>query len=160
MICQRIAVGLLATFLLASCADPRPPVPDFDALFKRAYIEPYNAGDVDRWLEVFADNAVGMHNGLPPLEGRDAIRGFGEAVRDNFEVARIEATIDEVRQSGSWALTRGSYTAEFVPKAGTEGMPAGRQSGKFLLVWERQPDGEWRIILDMGNSNGPETPPG
>jgi hypothetical protein len=39
-------------------------------------------------------------------------------------------------------------------------MPAGRQSGKFLLVWERQPDGEWRIILDMGNSNGPETPPG
>jgi len=145
----------LACFCIACGPAPSEAPVDFEQLFAERYVEPYNARDVDRWLLAFAEDAVGMHNGLPPLTGREAIRGFGEAVRDNFDVARIDASIEEVRRSGDWAWTRGRYESEFVPKPGTEGLPSGTQSGKFLLVWERQPDGDWRIILDMGNSNGP-----
>jgi len=152
---RTVAIGVMAICCYACGPGPAEPPVDFEQLFADRYVEPYNARDVDRWLQAFAEDAVGMHNGLPPLTGREAIRGFGEAVRDNFEVAQIDAGIDEVRRSGDWAWTRGHYTSEFVPKPGTEGLPAGRQTGKFLLIWERQPDGDWRIILDMGNSNGP-----
>jgi len=31
--------------------------------------------------------------------------------------------------------------------------PFGLEQGKFALLWEKQSDGEWRVILDMGNSN-------
>ncbi len=133
---------------------PAGPLPDFHALFAERYLEPFNSKDISTWLDAFAEDAVGMHNGLPPLVGRDAIRGFGEAVRDGFEVAEIDAQIDEIRRSGDWVYTRGSFTSTFVPKADNQGAPSGQQQGKFLLLWERQADGDWKIILDMGNSNG------
>ena len=30
--------------------------------------------------------------------------------------------------------------------------------GKYLSVWKRQPDGRWKIAVDMFNSNGPPVP--
>lgn len=151
----KVCILFLGAAGLVACDNTPTEQPvDFERLFAEGYVEPYNAKDIDRWLTIFADDAVGLHDGLPPLEGRDAIRGFGEAVRDNFDVAEISAQIDEVRRSGNWAWTRGRYESNFVPKPGTEGVPEGRQTGKFLLIWERQDDGNWLITLDMGNSGG------
>ena len=149
-------VVLLQLTGCASSNDPRDlSDAEFRKLFQAAYVEPYNAKDIDTWLDAFTVDAVGMHNGLPPLVGRDAIRGFGESVRDNFALAEIDASLDEIRRSGSWVYTRGTYRANFVPKMPGQGLPSGEQTGKFLLIWEVQDDGHWRIILDMGNSNGP-----
>jgi len=161
------ALAASALVMVSACqpdaptAGPAPsePLPDFDALFAERYMQPFNAKDIPAWLDGFAEDAVGMHNGLPPMVGRDAIRGFGEAVRDGFELAKIDARVDDVQHSGDWVYTRGSYTSTFVPKAGNQGAPSGQQQGKFLLLWERQPDGDWKIILDMGNSNGPPVAP-
>ena len=30
--------------------------------------------------------------------------------------------------------------------------------GKYLSVWKRQPDGRWKIAVDMFNSDGPPVP--
>jgi ketosteroid isomerase-like protein len=162
MISRRLLSALAASALvMASACQPETPtdqsvppdpLPDFDALFAERYMKPFNTKDIPAWLDAFAEDAVGMHNGLPPLVGRDAIRGFGEAVRDGFELAEIDARVDEVQHAGDWVYTRG--------KAGNQGAPSGQQQGKFLLLWERQADGDWKIILDMGNSNGrPPAPP-
>lgn len=118
------------------------------------YVAPYRQGDLDRWLEVFSIDVVALHDGLPPLEGKPAIRGFAETVAANFLIEKMTVTVDEVRLGDSWAWTRGKYDATFVAK--TETAPpgvAGSRQGKFLLVWERQSDGEWRVILDMGNDS-------
>jgi ketosteroid isomerase-like protein len=54
---------------------------------------------------------------------------------------------------GNVAWTRGEYVSEFVGKS--DGKSAwGVERGKFLLIWQRQPDGVWKIVLDTGNSNG------
>lgn len=153
--------GTLAALLLSSCGEQQRSPPsrlsdaEIEALFQSAYLQPFNDKDIEQWLEAFAEDAVGMHNGLSPLVGRDAIRDFGEAVRDNFAVAQLDASVDEIRRSGDWLYTRGTYQSNFVPKMPDQGLPSGKQVGKFLLIWERQTDGRWRIILDMGNSNGP-----
>lgn len=34
------------------------------------------------------------------------------------------------------------------------GVSWGVEHGKFLLIWQRQLSGDWKIVLDMGDSNG------
>lgn len=150
------ALGLLTAIAILGC-DSGDPAKDLHVAleleFQERYIAPYVAGDTGTWLQVFADNAVALHDGLPALSGKEAIRGFGDAVARNFVIQKLDAVVDEVRREGDWAWTRGHFDALFVEK--TEDAPpgvAGPRSGKFLLIWERQDDGRWLVVMDMGNS--------
>ncbi|MCY3750193.1 MAG: nuclear transport factor 2 family protein [Gammaproteobacteria bacterium] len=150
---------LVALVLPANgCSRQDPQVaslPDFQQLVLKEYIEPYKTGDTEGWLEVFTDDAVGMHNTLPALEGKQALRRFAETVHGMFNIEQLDVTVDSVITEGDWALTRGDFIARFVPRGeDVENRPGPRQ-GKYILLWERQTDGTWKVILDMGNSNSP-----
>ena len=153
----RIPAWLLAVammLLVSGCATAPRAVPDesfFRALVADKYVEPFRSGEIEAWSEAFAEHAVALHNRRPPDEGRAAIRAFGEAVRANFRLERFEVNVRQVSSSGDWVLTRGDFVSLFVNR--TDGStPFGEERGKFVLLWERQPDGNWRIVLDMGNS--------
>lgn len=119
------------------------------------YVEPFKAGDIDRWVDVFAQDALAYHDGPPPFKGREAIRQFGQIVRLNFHVQQFDVVVDEVRAQRNWALTAGHYAATFVPRNADAYAPAaGPRQGKFIFLWERQ-QGVWRVIADMGNSTDP-----
>ena len=100
-----------------------------------------------------------MHHSLPALHGREAIRDFGRMVHDGFVVEQFDLTVNEVRVSETWALTRGSFVSRFAPADAEQSSASGPEApptvGKFVLLWEREDDGEWRIILDMGNLDSP-----
>lgn len=150
---------VLALFVVCGCATnktPVDPVPDFDREFQERYVEPYVSGRIEDWLDVFADDAVALHDGLPPLEGKPAIKEFGDAVRANFHIKRLDAEIDEIRRHGDWVWTRGRFVADFAAKS-DEAPPgvAGERMGKFLLLWEKQEGDGWQVIMDMGNSIQP-----
>ena len=121
--------------------------------FQTRYIQPYVSGNTDEWVKVFTENAVALHDGIPAISGRAAIYDFGTRVAENFSIVRLDATIDEIRREGNWAWTRGHFDATFEARSNTAppGV-AGDRSGKFLLIWEHQPDGQWLVSLDMGNS--------
>jgi ketosteroid isomerase-like protein len=146
---------LMSVAVLTGCA-AQPPAPDdaqFRTMVAERYVAPFKSGDYARWLEVFADDAVAMHNRRPVDAGKPAIRAFATAVGEHFKVARFDVEVSEVRIDGNVAWTRGEFTSEFVGKADGKS-PWGVEHGKFLLIWQRQPDGVWKIVLDMGNSNG------
>ncbi len=158
------AIMLLLTVLLvpvSGCADyERQPADemtsqDFEQLVISGYIEPYKTGDTEHWMEIFADGAVGMHNTLPALEGKQAIRQFAEVVHSSFDIEQLDVTVDSVTREGDWALTRGNFTASFIHKDGGADIQTEPRQGKYVLLWERQNDGSWKVILDMGNSNSP-----
>lgn len=128
---------------------------DFELLVINDYIEPYKTGDTERWMEIFADDAVGMHNTLPALEGKQAIHQFAEVVHSRFDIEQLDVTVDSVTREGDWALTRGNFTASFILKGGDAEMQPEPRHGKYVLLWERQSDGTWKVILDMGNNNSP-----
>ena len=130
-------------------------LPDFEQLVLKEYIGPYKTGDTEGWLEVFADDAVGMHNTLPALEGKQALRGFAETVHGTFNIEQLDVTVDSVITEGDWALTRGNYVASFVLKDEDVENQSEPRQGKYILLWERQDDGTWKVILDMGNNNTP-----
>lgn len=152
-----LCVCVLAFFL--SCESPVPGEQQFRGWVEARYAQPFRDGEADRWAAVFDENAVGMHHTLPALEGREAIRNFGLTVHENFVVEQFDLTVKEVRVSKTWALTRGSFVSRFVPAGAAAGngraVEAPATVGKFVLVWELQDDGEWRVILDMGNLDSP-----
>jgi len=146
---------LIALFSLMTAAPLQAESLDqvfFAELVQQRYVEPFKSANVDTWVEAFADDAIALHNHRPADRGREAIRAFGERVHQVFDLMEYEVAVTDVRTEGNWAMTVGSFTTRFVSKAdGLE--PFGRQEGKFVLVWQRNDQGQWQIVLDMGNSN-------
>jgi cytochrome c oxidase subunit 2 len=153
----RFASSILMCGWMFSGCTPGDKPEDIDTViateFQNRYIEPYVAGDAEAWMDVFTEDAVALHDGLPALSGKEAIRGFADSVAENFTIVRLDAVVDEVRLNGNWAWSRGHFDANFQPKSPSapKGV-AGDRKGKFLLLWEKQEDGRWLIQLDMGNS--------
>jgi uncharacterized protein (TIGR02246 family) len=116
------------------------------------YIAPFMAGDIPRWLEVFTDDAVALHNFMPPMKGKEAISQFGTFVAGNLTIAEMKVTLSEVRVSGDLAYSWGTYHSRLLIKATGEPMPGHSENGKVLFVWKRQNDGTWKIAADMGNA--------
>ena len=158
----RLAILLPVLVALCGCAAQEGGLrADRDAVLRErvqsAYAVPLRTGEVARWSEAFAPDALALHDGIPALHGREEIRRFGATVHANFEIRQFDLTVDEVRTDGRWAITAGRYVALFVPRsAQAYAGAAGPRQGKFALVWERR-DGDWRIVLDMGNST--DAPP-
>ena len=159
MISIRFGLLLLIVSAMTSGCAMQTRVND-DAYFRNlvanAYVKPFAQGDTERWLSAFADDAVAMHNRRPVDAGKPVIREFADAVARYFRIEQFDVTVTQVRRSGDWALTRGEFVSRFVNKSDGQS-PWGQEHGKFILLWERQANDEWKIILDMGNSNGEPT---
>ena len=60
----------------------------------------------------------------------------------------------EVAKSGDMAYVSGTYTFDFKDASGK----TVKDRGKYLEVWERQPDGSWKCSADTWNSDLPAAP--
>jgi ketosteroid isomerase-like protein len=70
---------------------------------------------------------------------------------------RIEETWTPIETviSGDLAYQRGTFTVNATPKAGGN---ASHSTGTFLRIYRKQPNGEWRMVRDMFNSDQPARP--
>ena len=113
----------------------------------------YNAGDFDKLVAVFyAENAVQMPPNEPILEGKEVILSSLKKSRGEFEEHCDSSITEDVRVSGDLALARGTDTGTTAPKAGGE--PANYDI-KWLMAYERQPDGTWKCVYEIWNDNIP-----
>lgn len=158
MVQKRLLTGIVLLLAVACAqAGPASQSPDdeyFIQLVAQKYVAPFREGDIKTWLTAFSDNAIAMHNRRAMDKGKPAIEAFGRAVQTYFEVRQFDVRVTQVRQSPQWVYTVGEYTSHFVNKSDGSA-PFGIEQGKFLLLWEKQADGTWQIILDTGNANGP-----
>lgn len=112
-----------------------------------------NSGDLDLWLSLWAEDGTRMPPNAATQLGREQIaEGVGRA----FGAMNMAMTVDieEARVSGDLGLTRAAYSFRMTPKAGGEEIIV-EPDGKALTLYERQPDGSWKIIFDCFNSNVP-----
>jgi uncharacterized protein (TIGR02246 family) len=112
-----------------------------------------NAGDVDRWMEIWDADGIQMPPEDPAFFGTEQIR---ERNGKYFDKYNWTMTIDtkEVRVCADWAYGRGFYTATLIPKQPGEQVFI---DGKFLTILKRQEDGAWKFFRDCFNSNVPES---
>lgn len=151
------ALALCLPFAVACTAPAPTPAPapteaEFRDWVENRYTAPFKRGDTDVWMEIFADDAVALHNRRTADVGKDAIAAFGTLVASTFNVDEMNVNVESIRTNGDWAYTRGTYENAFSFRGTGEPAPWGREQGKFFFLWERQDDGEWKIIVDMGNS--------
>ena len=117
-----------------------------------AWLSAYAAKDVDRSLAFFDEQGSMLVPNTPILTGRDAIAKFmarGFALEDY----RITWHPNKagVASSGELGYTSGTYTMSFKDASGK----TISDNGKYLMVWKRQTNGEWKILFDTSNSDLP-----
>jgi uncharacterized protein (TIGR02246 family) len=119
---------------------------------REAHVAALNSGDVEGWVAALADDGVQMPPNFPANVGRDNIRAWCAGFLGAFQV-EFSLDVEEVQIAGSdWAFERGTYEIALTPNAGGEPM---RDAGKYITVYQRQPDGSWGMARDIWNSNNP-----
>ncbi len=156
---MRIRSFLSATTLLAaltSACQPAAefgPLPEEDIAAIRAntdtYVELTLAGDFASVAALFTENAVMLPPTESMVQGRPAILAYLEAYPT---ITEFQATVEEVGGQGSMGFSRGTYSLT----ATVEGMPDPIQdTGKWLTIVEKQPDGSWLTTTQIWNSDSP-----
>jgi ketosteroid isomerase-like protein len=143
-----LAVALLA----AGSASPAPPegnaalaeqVRRTEAAFARTMAERDHAAFVAH----LAEEAI-FFGPAGPLRGRAAVAAAWKKFYEGRE-APFSWRPEEVAvlDSGTLALTAGPVLD-----------PSGKPVGTFHSVWRREPDGNWKIVLDKGCDCPPRAP--
>ena len=141
-----LPLALLA-LLGAACAEPPGGDPEADAQAVRALIheveEANNAGDVERWVALFAADAIYMPPGPPEVTDRDSLVGDAvsalAALRDQPEVAPAKAGYLGASQGG-WVgpIAAGrSDPAFMIVSGGGPVTPATQERYRRLLLVEQ-----------------------
>jgi ketosteroid isomerase-like protein len=104
--------------------------------------------DVEKTISYWSDDAVVIPPGQPIVEGKSALRSF---VTDSFKMPgfKVHWVSRDVKFSpdGKLAYMR-SDNEMTVPRA--DGTPM-KMSGRAVTVWRRDPDGQWRCVVDTWN---------
>jgi uncharacterized protein (TIGR02246 family) len=138
---------------IAQSATGKGAAADADAI--RAVAKDYetttNAGDLERWIQTFTEDAVLLPPDHPMMAGRPAIRDF--AKRSYFDPFKMQLSFSfsDLTVSGDWAFAHGPYTLSLTPK---DGGPAVQAKGKFVDVFRRSPNG-WKFARIIFNSDAP-----
>ena len=111
-----------------------------------------NAKDWAKWTAGFAENGVAMPSNSEAIRGHSALLKFAEGYPP---FTNFTAEVTEVEGSATMAYARGTY-AITITMPGMSPMP---DKGKFLEIWKKQPDGSWKVAIDMFNSDMPMPAP-
>lgn len=117
-----------------------------------AWEEAIGARQLDATVSYYADGAVLLPSNAPIARTKEEIR---ESWRQLFASVPAGATMSavttkaEVASSGDLAYTVGTYAYA---------NPA-IDKGKFVSIWKKQPDGSWKAVIDIFNSDMPIPPP-
>jgi len=114
-----------------------------------AFDEAFNAGEIDQLMTLFTDDAISIPPGAPRREGLEAVRADMEWVHETFDPYH-ETTLIEQWVSDEVIVEMYEYRETLDPVDGGEETTG---TGDLLIVRE-QVDGEWKIALQIWNSDG------
>src|SRR5262245_54003662 len=106
--------------------------------------------DVEQTIAFYSDDAVVFPPNATSAATKEAIRnGWKEMFASSGFVISWQPTRVQVAKSGGMAWVSGSYE---LTMNDANGKPS-NDRGKYLEVWEKQTDGNWKCTADMWNSN-------
>ena len=112
------------------------------------WVADYLSGNIDGLVSVLDEDAMILSQKQPNVVGIDAIRSYFEKRAGNPGVS-FKDTIEEIRINGSWAFVRGNFMLEVASKE--EGKPGYKRAGRYLVLYEKNAGGEWKMLRDIDN---------
>lgn len=148
-------VATMLVFALSGCAPPAVDTAAEEAAIREMDVEWMNAAnakDVERMLGLYTDDASLYPPNLAIVTGKEAIRTYySQLVESPGFVTSLETTNVGISSAGDLAYSAGT-SEETINDP--EGNPV-TTSGKWVVVLKKQPDGTWKSVLDIWNSDGP-----
>ncbi len=142
--------GLLLLLALNGC---RPTLED-EALSLLETDKSFSAHSVDHgmadaFFRFMAPDGFQLRPGEDPVVGPEAVKSRLSKSTDVVlswipQAAEVSASRDFGYTWGIYAVDR--KTPQGMIRLGT---------GKYLNVWKKQPDGAWRVLVDIGNEDPP-----
>lgn len=135
--------------LAASLADSSPGPADAGAQIlaaEAAELAAWEAGDLEGVMNAYAPDAVVMPGGSV-IPDRATLRSlFEDFLADPGFSLTFRSDLPLVAASEELGVTVGTYVVTFTDPQSREVV---RRSGRHLMTWKRQEDGQWRIVRQM-----------
>jgi len=109
----------------------------------------FEKGAAEAFYHYLAEDAMGL-NGPHPIVGRDKLYESMKEGQDSYTLA-WDPQRAEVSQSADMGWSWGTYVLSTLDDSGEEK----KSYGKYLNVWQRQSDGEWKVVVDIGTPSPP-----
>ena len=130
--------------------------------FNKKYLGSINAGDIATLSSLTTEGHIMITPGRPPIVGKKLNDEANGRAFQNFNIVETWTPVETViAKSGELAFQRGTYTVKATPKAGAApGSNIPTSTGTFMRIYQKQPNGEWRMVRDMFNNDQPPKPAG
>jgi ketosteroid isomerase-like protein len=119
---------------------------DLEARFARATAE----GGGSAFASYFADDAVTLSNGKPPVTGHDAIAREATWSPKEYQLDWTPQG-GQMSPAGDMGFTWGHYEGRAKDRNGNPTVTTGR----YMTIWKKQADGAWKVVLDSSNDEPP-----
>lgn len=107
------------------------------------------AGNIDKVMAMYTEDAVQLPNNAKMLKGKSAIRmDQEEMIKEGWKVKEYNTNVQSVETHGDVVTEVGTYSMA-VQKDGMPDMV--RREGKYLCVWEKQADGSLKLQTEIWN---------
>jgi len=107
--------------------------------------------DPDKFASYYAADASFYANGVPLVKGQPAIR---EVIAGLMSLPGFALTVTGTNTQVSAAGDVGYITGTYELK-----LASGVEKGKYVTVWRKQADGNWRVVEDIFNADAAPPPP-
>lgn len=144
--------ALLLTTWVSACSGPKQQEftrEDGEAIRANArnFTAAFNQKEIDKLVDMYADNSVFMPPNAPMLRGREPLKSFYGDLTGRGAELQMEA--DTVAGHGPLAYEAGTYTLSY--------SGGGRDRGKYLRVLRKTAD-TWRTGSTIWSSDLPPSP--
>ena len=143
-----LSIGLIGCSPTVDVEYERELLFNTDVEFSKASVD---VGTAEAFYRYLADDALLLPSSVGPVEGKDAIREFMSSGPEI--VLRWQPVKADVSRSADLGYTWGTYWFETKDAEGN----SKRIDGKYLNVWKKQPDGTWKVLVDIGNQSSTPT---
>jgi uncharacterized protein (TIGR02246 family) len=151
--------GCIALLLITSACTQAPPdtraadegaIRDADTQWSKTAA----AGDLEGTVSYYTDDASLLAPNAPVASGKPAIHAVWAGLLGPGTSISWQANKVEVARSSDLAYIQGTYQLSMKD---AQGNPVS-DKGKFVEVWKKQPDGKWKVVADIFNSDLPAAP--
>lgn len=114
------------------------------------FVEAFNQGDATAVAALYTDDATIMPPNNKMIQGKEGVQEFwNRAIQMGLK--DLSLTTVNLDGSGSIVYEIGKYSLGIE----AEGQEIMRDSGKYVVVWQAQEDGSWKLHADIWNSSMP-----
>jgi uncharacterized protein (TIGR02246 family) len=163
---SRTALAFLVAFaaMAVGCGSnppsPEQAAPAVDRAAEEARIRALDAEwskaaqgkDVEKAIGYYADDGVMLAPGAPAARGKQAIeKAWTAMLSPAGNALSFQPTSIEVARGGDLAYDLGTYELTMAGKNGK----AQTMKGVYVVVWQKQPGGQWKVLLDSPTTTTP-----